>query len=113
MTSLRYVFKNTFLYVVMSPIHFLKKDFNIVKISHFKLTMEGTGFQPTIDALFGERGFFPDAISSVMYKAQDNAQMLKDILDRITPDRDRRKRQVKAFLDTSYILCLEIMFYSL
>lgn len=75
--------------------------------------MEGTGFQPTIDALFGERGFFPDAISSVMYKAQDNAQMLKDILDRITPDRDRRKRQVKAFLDTSYILCLEIMFYSL
>lgn len=59
----------------------------------FELTMEGTGFQPTIDALFGERGFFPDTISSVIYKAEDNAQMLKDILDRITPDRDRSKRQ--------------------
>ncbi|KAG7226132.1 hypothetical protein INR49_014226, partial [Caranx melampygus] len=60
----------------------------------FELTMEGTGFQPTIDALFGERGFFPDAISSVMYKAEDNAQMLKDILYRITTDTDRRKRQI-------------------
>lgn len=74
--------------------------------------MEGTGFQPTIDALFGERGFFPDTISSVLYKAEGNSQMLKDILERITPDRDRRKRQVEAFFG-HVILCQEIMFYSM
>lgn len=75
------------------------------KSSPFKVGVEGTGFEPTIDSLFGEKGFFPDSISKVMYWAGDKAQMLREVLDRIAPNRDRMKRQV-TFLDTSYIMCL-------
>ncbi|XP_040916458.1 apolipoprotein B-100 [Toxotes jaculatrix] len=60
----------------------------------FEVSVEGTGFEPTIEALFGEKGFFPDSISKVMYWAGDKAQMLMGVLDRIAPDRDRMKRQV-------------------
>ncbi|XP_018553179.1 apolipoprotein B-100 [Lates calcarifer] len=60
----------------------------------FEVSVEGTGFEPTIDALFGKNGFFPDSISRVMYWAEDKAQMLKDVLNRVAPDRDRMKRQV-------------------
>ncbi|XP_062253526.1 apolipoprotein B-100 isoform X1 [Platichthys flesus] len=60
----------------------------------FEVGVEGTGFEPTIDAFFGEKGFFPDSISKVMYWAEDKAQVLKPVLDRIAPDRNRMKRQV-------------------
>ncbi|XP_054469273.1 apolipoprotein B-100 isoform X2 [Anoplopoma fimbria] len=59
----------------------------------FEVGVEGTGFEPTIDALFGEQGFFPDSISKVMYWAGDKAKMLREVLDRIAPERDRMKRQ--------------------
>ncbi|KAM6917506.1 apolipoprotein B-100 isoform 1-T1 [Lycodopsis pacificus] len=60
----------------------------------FEVGIEGTGFEPTIDALFGEQGFFPDSVSKVMYWADDKAKMLRKVLDRIAPERDRMKRQV-------------------
>lgn len=41
-----------------------------------------------------------------MYWAGDKAQMLRGLLDRMAPDRDRMKRQVKWFLDTLNIMCL-------
>uniref|UniRef100_A0A672YEF9 Apolipoprotein Ba n=1 Tax=Sphaeramia orbicularis TaxID=375764 RepID=A0A672YEF9_9TELE len=61
----------------------------------FEVGIDGTGFQPTIDALFGQNGFFPDSISKIMYWAQDNSQMLRDVLDRINPEGNRMKRQVR------------------
>ncbi|KAK2825862.1 hypothetical protein Q5P01_020076 [Channa striata] len=60
----------------------------------FEVGVEGTGFEPTIDALFGLKGFFPDSISRVLYWAGDKAQMLRDILNRMPQERDRMKRQV-------------------
>ncbi|XP_074517715.1 apolipoprotein B-100 isoform X1 [Sebastes fasciatus] len=60
----------------------------------FEVGVEGTGFEPTIDALFGENGFFPDSISKVMYWAGDKAKMLRKVMDNITPERDRINRQV-------------------
>uniref|UniRef100_A0A8D0D7V1 Apolipoprotein B n=1 Tax=Sander lucioperca TaxID=283035 RepID=A0A8D0D7V1_SANLU len=60
----------------------------------FEVGVEGTGFEPTIDALFGENGFFPDSITKVMYWAGDKAKMLREVLDRMAPERDRMKRQV-------------------
>lgn len=33
--------------------------------------MQGKGFEPTIDALFGKNGFFPDTVSKAMYWAMD------------------------------------------
>lgn len=71
----------------------LVKRFKYLKFPPFKVGVEGTGFEPTIDALFGERGFFPEPISKVMYWAGDKAQMLKDVLERITPSSNRMKRQ--------------------
>nr|XP_046268549.1 apolipoprotein B-100 isoform X3 [Scatophagus argus] len=60
----------------------------------FEVGVEGTGFEPTIEALFGEQGFFPDSISKVMYWAGDTVQVLRRVLGRMAPDRDRMKRQV-------------------
>lgn len=34
--------------------------------------MQGKGFEPTIDALFGKNGFFPDTVSKALYWAMDN-----------------------------------------
>ncbi|XP_069573252.1 apolipoprotein B-100-like [Brachyistius frenatus] len=33
--------------------------------------MEGKGFEPTIEALFGKNGFFPDTVSKALYLAED------------------------------------------
>ncbi|KAM6969587.1 apolipoprotein B-100 [Tautogolabrus adspersus] len=60
----------------------------------FEVGVDGTGFEPTIEALFGENGFFPDSISKVVYWAGDRAEMLRETLDRLAPNRDRMKRQV-------------------
>uniref|UniRef100_UPI003AAA740B apolipoprotein B-100 n=1 Tax=Centroberyx gerrardi TaxID=166262 RepID=UPI003AAA740B len=61
----------------------------------FEVGVEGKGFEPTIDALFGERGFFPDTISRAVYWAGDQApKTLQQVLDRIAPNRGRMKRQV-------------------
>uniref|UniRef100_A0A3B5BD93 Apolipoprotein B-100-like n=1 Tax=Stegastes partitus TaxID=144197 RepID=A0A3B5BD93_9TELE len=68
----------------------------------FEVGVEGTGFEPTIDALFGDRGFFPESISRALYMAGDTGQMLRDVLDRIAPQQNRKKRQVKRFLKTLY-----------
>uniref|UniRef100_A0A3P8S942 Vitellogenin domain-containing protein n=1 Tax=Amphiprion percula TaxID=161767 RepID=A0A3P8S942_AMPPE len=79
----------------------------------FEVGVEGTGFEPTIDALFGEKGFFPESISRALYMAGDTAQMLRDVLDRTAPQQDRGKRQVKRFLDTLYITVYEYNLVSL
>ncbi|XP_059209033.1 apolipoprotein B-100 isoform X2 [Centropristis striata] len=60
----------------------------------FEVGVEGTGFEPTIDALFGDGGFFPDSISKVMYWTADKASMLRGVLEKLVPERDRMKRQV-------------------
>ena len=58
--------------------------------------VEGEGFEPTLDALFGERGFFPEAVSNSMYNsgAYKVPKVLRGILDRLAPDGNRMKRQV-------------------
>lgn len=33
----------------------------------FQLGLDGKGFEPTLEALFGEKGFFPDTASKAMY----------------------------------------------
>ncbi|KAM4625194.1 apolipoprotein B-100 [Polymixia lowei] len=61
----------------------------------FEVGIEGKGFEPTMDALFGEKGFFPDSISRALYWAEDKGpEALKQVLDRIAPGRSRMKRQV-------------------
>lgn len=64
--------------------------------------VEGTGFEPTIDALFGENGFFPDSISKVLYWVKDQAGLLRGILQKISPDTERFKKQVKFCFQQTY-----------
>lgn len=45
--------------------------------------MEGKGFEPTIDALFGKNGFFPDTVSKALYWAEDNMPpKIKEVLEK-------------------------------
>lgn len=45
--------------------------------------MEGKGFEPTIEALFGKNGFFPDTVSKAMYWAEDKMPpKVKEVLDK-------------------------------
>uniref|UniRef100_A0A3B4AT09 Vitellogenin domain-containing protein n=1 Tax=Periophthalmus magnuspinnatus TaxID=409849 RepID=A0A3B4AT09_9GOBI len=41
------------------------------KMDIFELGMEGKGLEPTVDALFGKNGFFPDTISKALYWSED------------------------------------------
>lgn len=40
--------------------------------------MQGKGFEPTVEALFGKNGFFPDTLSKVLYWAVDKVPQLKE-----------------------------------
>ncbi|XP_056447304.1 apolipoprotein B-100 isoform X2 [Gadus chalcogrammus] len=62
----------------------------------FEVGVEGKGFEPTLDALFGERGFFPEAASNSMYNsgAYKVPKVLQRIFDRLAPDGNRMKRQL-------------------
>ncbi|XP_052000861.1 apolipoprotein B-100 [Xyrauchen texanus] len=62
-----------------------------------EIGLEGEGFEPAIEVLFGENGFFPDAISKAMYWVNDKIpHPFKKVLDKwISSIRgERMKRQV-------------------
>lgn len=39
--------------------------------------MQGKGFEPTVEALFGKNGFFPHTLSKVLYWAVDKVPQLQ------------------------------------
>lgn len=39
--------------------------------------MQGKGFEPTIEALFGKNGFFPHTLSKVLYWTVDKVPQLQ------------------------------------
>lgn len=39
--------------------------------------MQGKGFEPSIEALFGTNGFFPDTLSKVLYWTVDKVPQLE------------------------------------
>ncbi|KAJ7991201.1 hypothetical protein DPEC_G00294790 [Dallia pectoralis] len=59
--------------------------------------IEGSGFNPTLEALFGEQGFFPDVVSNAIYWAGDK---MPDVVHQVlgtwiaAARSARRKRQV-------------------
>lgn len=50
--------------------------------------MQGKGFEPTIDALFGRNGFFPDTLSKTLYWAVEKIPQLETIIS--TPPEGQR-----------------------
>ncbi|KAI7799514.1 putative apolipoprotein B-100 [Triplophysa rosa] len=61
-----------------------------------EIGMEGKGFEPFIEALFGINGFFPDtAMKTIFYAANKIPLQVNDVLNDIVPvlRNDRRRRQ--------------------
>uniref|UniRef100_A0A669ERS5 Vitellogenin domain-containing protein n=1 Tax=Oreochromis niloticus TaxID=8128 RepID=A0A669ERS5_ORENI len=55
-------------------------------IDMVEIGMEGTGFEPTIEALFGENGFFPDTAMQTMYFVSDNMpQRIREVMQNVIP----------------------------
>ncbi|KAM6906389.1 apolipoprotein Bb, tandem duplicate 1 [Lycodopsis pacificus] len=70
-------------------------------IDMMEIGMEGKGFEPTVDALFGKNGFFPDTALKAMYFVSDNVPLsVNEILQNMLPDlkKDRMKRQASQNL---------------
>lgn len=63
----------------------------------FQVGVEGKGLEPTVEALFGPNGFFPDTVMKTFYYAADKMPpQINNILRNIIPGlrNDRKKRQV-------------------
>uniref|UniRef100_A0A3P8TQQ5 Vitellogenin domain-containing protein n=1 Tax=Amphiprion percula TaxID=161767 RepID=A0A3P8TQQ5_AMPPE len=54
----------------------------------WEVGMEGKGFEPTIEALFGKNGFFPDTVSKALYWAEDKMPpKVREVLEKwIVPE---------------------------
>ncbi|XP_070781811.1 apolipoprotein B-100-like [Enoplosus armatus] len=49
----------------------------------WEVGMEGRGLEPTVDALFGKNGFFPDTVSKALYWAEDKMPpKIKEVLEK-------------------------------
>ncbi|KAM3603472.1 uncharacterized protein V6R79_023045 [Siganus canaliculatus] len=70
-------------------------------IDMMEIGMEGKGFEPTVEALFGANGFFPDTVLKTMYFVSDNMPLrVNEILKNMLPAlrRERMKRQASQNL---------------
>uniref|UniRef100_A0A8P4GC27 Vitellogenin domain-containing protein n=1 Tax=Dicentrarchus labrax TaxID=13489 RepID=A0A8P4GC27_DICLA len=71
------------------------------EIDMMEVGMEGKGFEPTVEALFGKNGFFPDTTLKTMYFVSDNMPLrVNEILQNMLPSlkKDRMKRQASQNL---------------
>ncbi|XP_034169697.2 apolipoprotein Bb, tandem duplicate 1 isoform X1 [Pangasianodon hypophthalmus] len=64
-------------------------------IDMVEVGMEGKGLEPTVEALFGPNGFFPDTVMKTIYYATDKMpSQVNEILKTVIPAlNDRKKRQ--------------------
>lgn len=63
----------------------------------FQVGLDGKGFEPSVDALFGPSGFFPDTVLKTMYYAADRMpEEVRKVMMNLLPAlrNDRKKRQV-------------------
>ncbi|XP_056150905.1 apolipoprotein B-100-like [Lampris incognitus] len=90
--------------MIFEGTNFLPKEFMLemtlkafgYDIDMMEIGMEGKGFEPTVEALFGENGFFPDTTLKTMYFISDNmplgfSEVLKNILPSLKNDRQKRQ----------------------
>nr|XP_061806662.1 apolipoprotein B-100-like [Nerophis lumbriciformis] len=70
-------------------------------IDMMEIGMEGKGFEPTVEALFGDDGFFPDTALKTMYFVSDNVQAVSEIVQRFIPG--FTKAQMKRQLSQNFL----------
>ncbi|XP_077365952.1 apolipoprotein Bb, tandem duplicate 1 [Festucalex cinctus] len=65
-------------------------------VDMMEIGIEGEGFEPTVEALFGDDGFFPDTALKTTYFVSDNILAVKEIVQRFIPGlkNAKFKRQV-------------------
>lgn len=64
--------------------------------------MEGKGFEPAAEALFGKNGFFPDAVSKALYWAEDKmSPKIKEVLDKWTAPLKMEGQKVRVWFMVS------------
>ncbi|XP_062323823.1 apolipoprotein B-100-like [Osmerus eperlanus] len=69
-------------------------------IDMFEVGMEGKGLEPTVEALFGEKGFFPDTVLKTMFFVSDKIpheinEVLKNMLPALKSDRKKRQNLIR------------------
>ncbi|XP_068199368.1 apolipoprotein Bb, tandem duplicate 1, partial [Antennarius striatus] len=67
-------------------------------IDMMEIGMEGVGFEPTVEALFGQNGFLPDTVLKTMYFVSDNVpikvrEILKVLVPSMNGDKNRQASQ--------------------
>ncbi|XP_071018728.1 apolipoprotein B-100-like [Oncorhynchus clarkii lewisi] len=65
-------------------------------VDMMEVGMEGKGLEPTVEALFGENGFFPDTVLKIVYFVSDKMSLqVNEVMKRMMPTlkKDRMKRQ--------------------
>nr|XP_046147115.1 apolipoprotein B-100-like [Oncorhynchus gorbuscha] len=65
-------------------------------VDMMEVGMEGKGLEPTVEALFGENGFFPDTVLKIVYFVSDKMPLqVNEVMKRMMPalKKDRMKRQ--------------------
>ncbi|XP_064304195.1 apolipoprotein B-100 isoform X1 [Phalacrocorax carbo] len=83
-----YVPKETMLKTTLNVYGFSPSDI-------FELGLDGKGFEPTLEALFGEKGFFPDTASKALYWVDGRvpAQVSKALFDYFGYSQDDKQDQ--------------------
>lgn len=76
----------------------------------FQFGLDGKGFEPTLEALFGENGFFPDTASKAMYWVDGRVpeQVSKALFGYFgySPDGKQDQVQLENILCTAQHSCL-------
>ncbi|XP_077443504.1 apolipoprotein Bb, tandem duplicate 1 [Stigmatopora argus] len=70
-------------------------------IDMMEIGMGGKGFEPTVEALFGDDGFFPDTAMKTMYFVSDNMHAVREIVERFVPG--YKKAEMKRQLSQNFL----------
>ncbi|XP_053737738.1 apolipoprotein Bb, tandem duplicate 1 [Synchiropus splendidus] len=66
-------------------------------VDMMEIGMEGTGLEPTVDALFGKDGFFPSSVLRTMYFVSDSVPLkVKEVMYDMMPALKRESMKRKA-----------------
>ncbi|XP_032149890.1 apolipoprotein B-100 [Sapajus apella] len=97
--------------LIFDPNNYLPKEsmlkatltvFGFAPADLFEIGLEGKGFEPTLEALFGKQGFFPDSVNKALYwvKGQVPDGVSKVLVDHFgyTKDDKREQDMVKGMM---------------
>uniref|UniRef100_G1QIQ2 Apolipoprotein B-100 n=2 Tax=Hylobatidae TaxID=9577 RepID=G1QIQ2_NOMLE len=90
--------------LIFDPNNYLPKEsmlkttltaFGFASADLFEIGLEGKGFEPTLEALFGKQGFFPDSVNKALYwvKGQVPDGVSKVLVDHFGYTKDDKREQ--------------------